>query len=41
LEETKAKAEHDKRIAAANQRKQKVLQRLEELKIKFGDIISR
>jgi hypothetical protein len=41
LEETKAKAEHDKRIAAASQRKQKVLQRLEELKTNFGDVISR
>jgi hypothetical protein len=41
LEETKAKAELDKRTAAASQRKQKVLQRLEELKIKFGNIISR
>jgi hypothetical protein len=41
LEETKAKAEHDKRIAVASQRKQEVLQRLEELKIKFGNIISR
>jgi hypothetical protein len=41
LEETKAEAEHDKRIAAASQRKQNILQRLEELKINFRDIISR
>jgi hypothetical protein len=41
LEETKVKAEHDKRIAEASQRKQNVLQRLEELKINFRDIISR
>jgi hypothetical protein len=41
LEETKVKAEHDKRIAAANQRKQEVLQRLEGLKIEFVDLISR
>lgn len=41
LEEAKAKAEYDKKMAVANQRKQEVLERLEELKIKFGDIILR
>ncbi|KDR19694.1 WD repeat-containing protein 52 [Zootermopsis nevadensis] len=41
LEETKAKIEHDKKIAITNQSKQQVLQRLEDLKIKFRDITFR
>jgi hypothetical protein len=41
LEETKAKAEYDKKMAVTNQRKQKVLDRLEELRISFRDIMCR
>jgi hypothetical protein len=41
LEETKAKAEYDKKMAMTNQRKETVLKRLEELKIKFRDITFR
>ncbi|XP_069678702.1 cilia- and flagella-associated protein 44 [Periplaneta americana] len=41
LEETKAKAERDHKMAIANSRKEKVLKKLEALKTKFSELIVR